>query len=389
MWTPVNNYATLEDLRKNKIFLRGKTFSGDEVSGLIQRVYPGIGYMVRCIHTNASHLIIGNLSYSVRPSLSAKFPSEVKSDTYVYMNPDMINYWLESGIPTKYALTIYEMDLMELLDPMSEEGLASSVKPYPLLTPEKYVKLIKKMLYPYNYTTNTYLYEDSFYQYFIETGEESGDVSLQLRIKELEDAWHLKRAIANRIDREIHVYLISGCGNYITIYTFDEDHGILYVENTYGSTTSSFTVKMPISKAAKTSPYMQPSDMSFMSSVCPDDDILDMNIQESPYSHYLNKCSKSELIDEKKLIEHSILCESNKLVALLEEENSRTATKAKIMRLSRDEIEEALEASHHEIKNINRKYRGKPIPFNIVEELEGYEEWCTEAYSVLSCLRKQ
>ena len=44
---------------------------------------------------------------------------------------------------------------------------------------------------------------------------------------------------------------------------------------------------------------------------------------------------------------------------------------------------------NHEIKNINRKYRGKPIPFNIVEELEGYEEWCTEAYSVLSCLRKQ
>lgn len=385
MWTPVNSYAILEDL-KNKIFLRGKTFSGDEASGSIQHVYPGIGYLVRCDHTNASHLIVSDLWYSMLPPVCAHMPSEVNSETYVFMKPDMIHYWLESGIPTKYALTIYEMDLMELLEPMSEEGLASSVKPYPLLTPEKYVKVIKNM-YPYNST-----YDASVYKYFVETGEDSenSETSLQLKTKELEDSWHLKRAIANRVDNEYHVYLMSDCEHYITIYTFDEENSLLHVENTYGSTTNSFVVKMPSSaKMSKSSPYMQPSNMSFLSSVCHDDDILDMNIHESPYSHYLNKCSKSELAHEKQLIEHSILSESNKLVAVLEEENARTSTRTKIMRLSRDEIEEALEASHHEIKNINRKYRGKPIPFNIVEELEGYEEWCTEAYSVLSCLRKQ
>lgn len=400
-WIPVKNYSVLEDIQKaQKIFLRGRTFSGDEAWGSIECVHPGIGYDVRCNNTDNLYLIVSDLSYSIHSPSPSNIPSEVEFQPYLFMSPEMIHYWLETGFTTKYALTLYEMDSRELLDPMSKDGIRSSIRPYPILTPEQYVKLIKNM-YPYEYNTVTYAYDAASYQYFMETGEiYNGKCNSHLRKKELEHTWHLNRALVYRLGDEIRVPLISPCGNYTTVYNFDEVNNILHVEDDCGSTISRFIVEIPPpsntqksqpSPYIQSSPYIQPSHVSNMSSICAEEDVLDINVQESPYSHYLSKCSNYELADEKQSVEQGILCGTKKLASLLEEEENRknSSVRVKIVRLSRAEIEEGLEAAHHEIKIINRNYRGMSMPFNILEELEGHEAWCTAAYSVLSSLRQQ
>ena len=51
----------------------------------------------------------------------------------------------------------------------------------------------------------------------------------------------------------------------------------------------------------------------------------------------------------------------------------------KVKRLSRENLEEGIEAAHHEIKLINRMYSGMTIPKEDLDVLEMTENWCIAA----------
>lgn len=404
---------TLEQFKKANrdntepyMYVRGKTASGNEVWGVYVGINPGICLFVDLDNNNICHLI-NDFSYTT--TMPQEMNDSVNENLDIFdaihkLTPWTIHFWLYAGYNTKNYLTTYELKTLKLLDAMSVEGLSRWVKPAPILraTVGGHFYICARKSDP------DYLQSDDA-EYFIETGDllphEEGHMAprpitsrISINKNEQVNKWHLARAQHFRKGDDTRVELKSGCENYSTSYTFDDNRHIIQMHDVNPQRETSFQVRLPTHPSSTVNslvgtpaapfvlrdpprlPYVSPLAVNALDNpelspaISPITDVYSLEstciLRPIPIRPKLKKKVCSVTHSSESTIE---------LAKESTEEEQYDSYDDKVARLSTQEIIEGLDTHHRTIKRFYRKYEGHDIPLSI-EELYHAEQWCIAAY---------
>ena len=421
MWS--ENF-TLEKFKKANrdntepyIYVRGKIASGNEVWGVYVGMNAGI-----CLSVYTNHKIfrlINDFSYTTTMPQEMNYTVNETLDifdTIHQLTPWTIHFWLSAGYNTKHYLTTYELKTLRILDAMSEEGLSRWVKPAPILRAAVgghfYIRATK--------SDKDYFQSDDS-EFFIETGElpphEEGymaprPISSRISIKKNEqiNKWHLARAQHFRKGDDTRVELKSGCENYSSSYTFDDDCHILHMYDVNPQRETSFQVRLPTHPSLSSSkvnslvgspaepfvlrdpprlPYMIPLAVNALDNpevsphISPITDVY--SLESTRILRPIPIRAKAKSYREVRSVRHP--SDSTMEAVKKSTDEQHETYDDKVARLSTQQITEALDIHHRTIKRFYRKYQGYDIPPLTEEELYHAEEWCMAAYLQLRMRR--
>lgn len=439
---------SLEDLkskltRSRHVWMRGKTPEGQEVHGRLVQIYPGIGFCV--VYDSSYYTIINDFEVTMHcppaPTFAYKPEGPLNPLVLKTITTRSILFWLRNNTPTKSLLLPLEIVNRELVYSRLEKGLESTLEPTAMLLPDLAERAGLEL--PAVAEENPAL--EPCLLYFFETGEimlpgpgDSLTRTVHCRIREKLNnntrLWHVARAMRFR-EREgglatKGVSRESPCGNYKVVYTFDDDsHKLLvYIRNAHARTELNFEYPLPTHPGSLPASPAQPfvlrsppaprahtpammPDLSPIAGVGEDEDsdslpplVHENSVLDTAFSSgtpwawqvppWLAAIQKETLLNKRASLEREVRTLKKQLEEVRDELHRREEAENKerlaaaVHRLTRSDLVEALEETHHQMKMIYRRNEGREVMSeNDRDELTAAENWCMAAYGELRSRR--
>lgn len=371
-------------------YVKGVTPAGQKVTGRWSQTFPGIG--VEVVNNSNTFLLVDK----IRISYGVHIPHAILElqpmiDKEVHISIKQILTWLNEGYVTKVCFTAEELIYKRITDPLSVDGLRNTRMPSPVLLPSIFSSLDREHSIP---VEDNPPQMDAELVYFLNTGEhlphrEGHEAPLAisqqmiLRKKQMLERWHVNRAVSSRCHGVRVVRQETPCGRVWCVYTFDDEHHLLHVET---SLSSKLTYCLPTHPP--TPPFSPirlmdpPSPIASVASATGLDLTIPPRVYEKErYGAYLKALTKDDLSRHTQELEEEQVEITQKLQDVRKEvrDRQRCNDRVRVQRLTRAELEEALEEAHHQMDSLRRKYRGRTIPLDIQDTLDSTMSWCIEA----------
>lgn len=391
--------------------LRGRTRSGRLVQGTWVRTHPGRGFVIKVYTRRTEYeqvLILNDIQLrSATSDFRMQGDDEQRcaeeTDHRVNLSTRSVLFWLHAGVPVKTTYFPQELELEALVEPYSARGLEMEERPYPILRPEVFRLLphaahVPDEEFPDNLSADV--------RYFLDTGKEllplsPGDAApvplLQRIIQWHEsetDAWHLARAAHFRRraagEGQQWVKHFFGENNWFVYLFQDMLHSLLYITS---KSTKIREIRMAC-KVPKCETVCVPGHSPAPAFVLREPPSF-IGLTISPIGSRRSSMSvvdavgaltDEELREDRVGLEKQIQEAQAKLAELEAEEQRRSkeTNEQRVKRLSREDLEEALEEAHHTMKSIWRNWKGSEMPQSERDILETTQNWCTAAYRELA-----
>ncbi len=375
-------------------YVKGVTPTGQKVTGRWSQTFPGIG--VEVVNNSNTFLLVDKIRIALGghvPHASPELPPTI--DKEVHISTKQVLTWLNEGYVTKACFTAEELIYKRLIDPLSADGLQNTRMPSPILLPSIFSSLDREHPIP---VEDNPPQMDAEFVYFLNTGEHPPHregyeaplaISQQivLRKKQMLERWHVNRAIAARRHGERILRKETPCGRVWCEYTFDDEHHLLRVDTSLSPTLS---YRLPTHPPTPPFSPIQlgdpPSPIASVASATGLDLAIPPRVYEKGrYSAYLKALTEEELERHQKEVEDEKDDVMSKLADIREEQRARKLVTAgeRVKRLTRSELEEALEEATHLLGSIRRKYAGRPIPLEAQDTRDTTLSWCMAALEEL------
>jgi hypothetical protein len=437
--------------RSRHVWMRGKTPEDQDVHGRLIHIYPGIGFCVVYDSTYYTIINDFEVTTQCPPAPTFAYKPEGPLNPLVKktLTTRSILFWLWNNVPTKGLLLPLEIVNRELVYSRLEKGLESNLEPAAMLLPEVATRAGLEL--PAFSQENPVLEPCLLYfldtgEVMIPGPGDSLTRTVHCRVRETLSnntrLWHVTRALKFR-EREgglstKGVSRETPCGNYKIVYTFDDDNHklLVYIRNTHARTELNFEYPLPTHPGSLPASPAQPfvlrsppvraasplgvrahtpapiQDLSPIAGIgdnegSDDDSLPDLLPRISPlnsamspshsgqaYSSWLAALSEKDLLSERARVVAELHNWEGKMDTITDEIDKRDQQKkeeqlaASVKRLSRSDLVEALEETHHQIKMIYRRnaWREKMSDHDR-DELTAAENWCMAAYSELRSRR--
>jgi hypothetical protein len=248
--------------------------------------------------------------------------------------------------------------------------------------------------------------------YFLQTGDlphgrEGHEAPIPLRQQLLkvkyraEENWHVRRAQLFRAENPGPVVRVhSPSGRVKVSYFFDDAHHTMRVETSQSPLSLTYRLPShpPSAIQSPASPFVLGSPPSPVASLPEGElagvtglvDVADESFpprvfEEERYASYLKALSTEALEAEGKQLEDEKMVVMQKLQGVRNElyERRKSAAGERVKRLTRKELEEALEEATHQLARIRNQYATVPMPLSVQDTRDTTITWMMAALSEL------